>query len=57
MLVPELPHIYFTCGKFTANSASLAIIVIADGQLWNDFYMPDIVIGVFTNYLEPIQPC
>lgn len=54
MLVPKLPYIYFICGKFTANSASLAIIVIADGQLWNDFYMPDIVIGVFTNYLEPI---
>lgn len=42
------------CGKFTANSASLAIIVIADGHLWYDFYMPDIVIGFFTNYLEPI---
>ena len=54
MLVPELPHIYFTCGKFTANSASLAVTVIADGHLWNDFYMPDIVIGVFTTYLEPI---
>lgn len=54
MLVPELPHIYFTCGKFTANSASLAVTVIADGHLWNDFYMLDIIIGVFINYLEPI---
>lgn len=54
MLVAKLLHIYLMCGKFTANSASLAIIVIADGHLWYDFYMPDIVIGFFTNYLEPI---
>ena len=44
----------FLCDKFTANSASLAIRVVADGHLWNDVYMPDIVIGFFTNYLEPI---
>lgn len=54
VLVPKLPHVYFLCDKFTANSASLAIRVVADGHLWNDVYMPDIVIGFFTNYLEPI---